>query len=138
MHASKWTGRDSESNERQSCLRASSTPPRRTYSSVNASSQQEPEVMEVGIPKVSPDEGIQMPDKKMTIKRSKQQKVSVIALRTFPDVEYKGVSAGSIWLSMDDAEEANVKGGEIKCFSKQQEYLRKHCRGSRMIFRSRK
>ena len=67
---------------------------------------------------VSPEAGIMMPDKKQTIRRSKQGKTSVVAVRTFSDENYLGEEAGSIWISIDEAEEANLKRGEIKCFSR--------------------
>ena len=66
----------------------------------------------------SPDDGIRFPDKTQAVRRSKKNWVTVIAVRTFPDEECPDEPAGSIWLSMESAEEANKRGGETRLFGK--------------------
>ena len=64
----------------------------------------------------SPASGIRMPDQALTLARKRAGKSSVIALRTFPDSQRPDAPAGSIWLSSEQAEDANVHGGAIRMF----------------------
>ena len=69
----------------------------------------------------SPIDKIILPSGKATLHKEKSGKVAVIAVRTFPDTNKPKVPAGSIWLSLDNAEAANTRGGEVKMFAKRGE-----------------
>ena len=51
----------------------------------------------------SPTGGVKMPGKTESLKKDRQGKYAVVAVRTFPEAECPDSPAGSIWLSSDDA-----------------------------------
>ena len=64
----------------------------------------------------SPEEGIALPSKRESLQKDKRGLFSVVALRTFTDEDMKDQPAGSVWLSLDRASQANEHGGEMKIF----------------------
>ena len=67
--------------------------------------------------KDSPSDTILLPSGKETLRMEKAGQCAVIAVRTFPDSAKPKKPAGSVWLSLQDAEQANSKAGEVRVFN---------------------
>jgi hypothetical protein len=68
----------------------------------------------------SPEDSIWLPESKAALTKEKKRKgalkYSVIAVRTFPNSERPKTAAGSVWLSWEEADLSNTKGGQMKSF----------------------
>ena len=64
----------------------------------------------------SPLEGILEPNRVASLRKKHAGLCSVVAVRTFPDDQAPKQPAGSVWLSSEAAEAANIKRGRMLLF----------------------